>query len=747
LPRRIIVSNRLPFTLQLGADGTAEFVASAGGLVSALSAYLAGKRAESDDFQCLWVGWPGAVVAAEEQPRVRELALKKHGAVPVFLSEEDTRDFYQGFSNTTLWPLFHYFPSYVEYLPHQWDAYVRVNTLFRDAVLAVARPGDTVWVHDYQLMLVPAQLRAAGVEAAIGFFLHVPFPSYELFRLLPAPWRKELLAGMLGADLVGFHTHDYTQHFLHCVFRVLGADHQLGQIALGGQVKRADTFPIGIDVELFAGAAGTDAVLARAREIELSLRGATLIFSVDRLDYTKGILNRLRGFEEFLLRYPEWHDKVVFALTVVPSRTDVPSYDRMKRELDRRVGYINGRFGSTEWVPILYQYRPLDFVTLVALYSLAPIALITPLRDGMNLVAKEYLASKTDATGVLILSEMAGAARELGEALIVNPNHASEIAEALRDALMMDVDEQVRRNRAMRERLTAYDARRWANHFLSTLDKVKEAQGQLATRQLNERLEAEIAGSYAAAEHALVLLDYDGTLVPFAGHPQLATPDEELLRLLARLVERDGVFIVSGRDRATLDTWFEGVGVSIIAEHGAWVRRRGGEWRLVKPLPGHWKERIAPILRTYVTQVAGSLFEEKEFSLAWHYRRCDPDLGAQRAKELIDELTHYTANLDVQVLEGKKVVEVRNSGVNKGAAAALIAAEARADFVLAVGDDQTDEDLFRALPPEAVSIRVGAPFSHARYRLNDYRDVRRLIARLIGARCGERVPIRTPNVP
>jgi trehalose 6-phosphate synthase/phosphatase len=524
---------------------------------------------------------------------------------------------------------------------------------------------------------------------------------------------------------------------LHCVLRVLGSDHQLGQIALGGQVKRADTFPIGIDVELFESAARSDAVLARAREIDLSLRGARLVFSVDRLDYTKGILNRLRGFEEFLERYPEWHDKVVFALTVVPSRTEVPSYERMKRELDRRVGSINGRFGSTEWVPILYQYRPLDFVTLVALYSLAPVALITPLRDGMNLVAKEYLASKTDSTGVLILSEMAGAARELGEALIVNPNHASEIAEALRDALTMDVDEQVRRNRAMRERLTAYDARRWADHFLSTLDKVKQAQGQLATRQLNERLEGEIAESYASAEHALVLLDYDGTLVPFAGQPQEAAPDEALLRLLARLVERDGVFIVSGRDRATLEAWFGGLGVSIIAEHGAWLRRRGGEWRLMKPLAQQWKERIAPILRTYVTQVAGSLFEEKEFSLAWHYRRCDPELGAHRAKELIDELTHYTANLDVQVLEGKKVVEIRNSGVNKGAAASLVAAEAGADFVLAVGDDQTDEDLFRALPADAVSIRVGAPFSHARYRLNDYRDVRRLIARLIAARAGE----------
>jgi len=639
-------------------------------------------------------------------------------------------------ANGTLWPLMHYFPGYMLHSPDDWRHYVDVNRAFADAVLAEVQPDDHVWVHDYQLMLVPGQLRSARTDAAIGFFLHVPFPSHELFRLLPAAWRRELLAGMLGADLVGFHTHDYTQHFLHCVFRVLGSEHQLGQIAVGGEVKRADTFPIGIDVDLFASSAKSEAVVARAREIELGLRGAKLVFSVDRLDYTKGILNRLRGFEEFLVRYPEWRDKVVFALTVVPSRTQVRQYGRMKRELDERVGSINGRFGSTDWVPILYQYRPLDFVTLVALYSLAPIALITPLRDGMNLVAKEYLASKTDSTGVLILSEMAGAARELGEALIVNPNHASEIADALHDALVMGTDEQIRRNRAMRERLQAYDARRWADHFLSTLGKVKAAQGQLATRQLNDRLEAEIAESYGAAAHPLVFLDYDGTLVPFASQPHLAAPDEEILRLLAGLVEgaRERVFIVSGRDRATLDEWFGSAGVSVIAEHGAWIRRRGDDWRLLKPLARHWKERIAPILKTYVTQVAGSLVEEKEFSLAWHYRRCDPDLGAQRAKELIDELTHYTANLDVQVLEGKKVVEVRNSGVNKGAAAALVALETPADFILAIGDDQTDEDLFRALPSDAVSIRVGAPFSHARYRLNDHGDVRRLIRRLSAER-------------
>jgi trehalose 6-phosphate synthase/phosphatase len=285
----------------------------------------------------------------------------------------------------------------------------------------------------------------------------------------------------------------------------------------------------------------------------------------------------------------------------------------------------------------------------------------------------------------------------------------------------------------MQERLKAYDARRWATHFLSSLTKVKAQQGQLATRQVTRAIEDEVTETYRKSQRALIFLDYDGTLVPFANQPNLAVPDPELVGILGRLVEepKNRVYLISGRDRATLSTWFGNANLNIIAEHGAWIREQGGDWRMLKAFGGEWKSRIAPILRTYVDQVAGSLIEEKEFSLAWHYRRCDPELGAQRAKELMDDLTHYTANFDVQVIEGKKVVEVRNSGVNKGAAAMQVCAALPHDFTLAIGDDQTDEDLFRALPPETISIRVGKPFSHARYSLNDHRGVRKLLAHLV----------------
>jgi trehalose 6-phosphate synthase/phosphatase len=734
MPRLIVVSNRLPFTVE--SKGTEfQFAASSGGLVSALAAYLEGRKRTEPDFECIWVGWPGAVVPNEAQADVSRLAAQEHGACPVFLRADEVNAFYHGFCNNTLWPLFHYFPSYVDYNPRYWETYVHVNRVFCDALCKLVRPDDTIWVHDYQLLLLPGMLREALPQATIGLFLHIPFPSHELFRLLPSPWRRDLLAGMLGADLVGFHTFDYTQHFLQCVFRTLGYDHHLGQIAFADQARRADTFPIGIDFDRFMTAATSEAIARQCSEIERGIDGRIAIFSVDRLDYTKGILNRLRGYEAFLAEAPEWRGKVVFLLTVVPSRAEVPRYRRMKQELDERVGHINGRFGSTKWVPIIYQYRSVDFETLVALYRLSPVALITPLRDGMNLVAKEYLASKPDGKGVLILSEMAGAARELGEALIINPNHESEIVSALRQALAMSDEEQLSRNRPMQERLKSYDARRWANHFLSSLASVKAQQRGLATRHLTPPLAEELKRDYASAKHRLIFLDYDGTLVPFASQPNLAVPDEDLLALLRDLAshEKNSVFLSSGRDRDTLQRWFDGVRLNLVAEHGAWVRHRGSDWRLLKPLGSAWKARLLPILQAHASQIAGALVEEKEFSVAFHYRRCDPELGAQRAKQLIHELTQFTANFDVQVLEGKKVVEVRNAGVNKGTAAAQIATELAHDFILAVGDDETDEDLFRALPASANSIRVGTPFSHAKFGVNAFQDVRELLRTLAAA--------------
>jgi len=730
MSRLVIVSNRLPLTSKQRGDSV-EFVPSSGGLVTAIGAHLERQRARDPDFDSLWVGWPGSEIAPELEGRVRA-ELARHHACPVFLSEEDSNDFYYGFCNRTLWPLFHYFSSFVDYDPRTWQTYVHVNRVFCDALAALLEPGDTVWIHDYQLLLLPAMLRQRYPEASIGFFLHTPFPSFELFRMLPRAWKEQLLEGMLGADLIGFHVHEYTQHFLQCVLRTLGCEHRLGRITQGDQLRRADTFPLGVEVERFERTSESEAVLARSRQIADELRGARIILSVDRLDYTKGLLERLRGYAQFLETHPEWQGRVAFVLLVVPSRVELPRYRALKEELDEHIGKLNGRFGRIDWTPVVYQYHPVGFDELVALYRAAHVALITPLRDGMNLVAKEYLASKPDGSGVLILSELAGAARELGEAILINPNHRDEIAQALAQALDMPHDEQLRKNRPMRERLRRNDASGWAKQFLESLGRVKSRQGQLATKHLSPTVERTVLAEFHAAQRALLLLDYDGTLVPIAARPELAAPDPALFQLLGALVAdpKNAVYLISGRERTSLEAWFGHLGVGIIAEHGAWLREPHGTFAVTRPLRSDWKEQVLAILRVFAEQVAGSFVEEKDFALAWHYRAADPELGDQRAKELIDELTQYTANLGIQIIEGKKVVEVRNAGVSKGTAALDVVSRLHPAFILAAGDDHTDEDLFRALPATATTLHVGTPFSNARYRARDVHQVRGLLSRL-----------------
>lgn len=740
MSRLIVVSNRLPFSLARSSAKSARagfaFKSSSGGLVTALGAYLERERAERD-LECVWVGWPGADVPEARRDAVREIALREHGSWPVFMSREEADGFYNGFCNKALWPLFHYFTTYAVHDAAQWEAYVEANRRFADELGSLLEPGDRVWVQDYQLMLLPGMLRERHPDLAIGFFLHIPFPDFEVFRLLPTRWREELLRGVLGADQIGFHTHDYCQCFLRSVYRTLGLDHRFGQIQVGDRVRKVDTFPIGIDAARFIATAESPAVAKRVADIHAGLgSGRKLVFSVDRLDYTKGLLHRLLGYGEFLERYPEWRGRVVFVLSVVPSREDVPQYRRMKKELDEMVGRINGRHGGVDWVPLVYQYRSLAFEELVAFYRAADVGLITPLRDGMNLVAKEYVACRTENDGVLILGETAGAARDLGEALLVNPNHQAELAESIHAALTMDPEEQSRRMRPMRERVRRDDAAWWANAFLKGLERVVATPPEsFRARRLDASQSASLVAACRSAKRRLLLLDYDGTLVPFAPLPDLARPDDALRVLLARLCEdsRNTVVIISGRDRGTLGEWLGDLPLHLVAEHGAWIRPVGGEWGMLKPVDAAWKETIRPLMRMYTDRLPGSLVEEKDYSLAWHYRGAEPELAMDRAKELVDDLVHYTANFDIQVLEGKKVVEIRNAGINKGAATLELIHAHEPDFVLAIGDDQTDEDVFRVVPATATTIRVGSLFSRARHSLADPAAVRALLARLADA--------------
>ena len=724
MPRTLIVSNRLPTKVQR-TDTELTFQPSEGGLATGLgSIYKQGDN--------VWIGWPGLFVQdAAEEDYIRQ-ELRADNMAPVFLTEAEIRDYYEGFCNSTLWPTFHYFSEFATYEPAHWAAYVAVNEKFCAAVLALAGPDDTIWVHDYQLLLLPEMLRRARPEASIGFFLHIPFPSHELMRVLP--WRNELLRGMLGADLIGFHTFGYMRHFLSSVAHALGLPAQNGRIETANRSVRVDAFPMGIDYERYAEAAASDEAKAHEARYREALRDTRVILSIDRLDYTKGIAQRLRAFDLLLQRYPEWRGQVSLIMLVVPSRDQVPQYASLKEEIDELTGRINAQYRTIDWNPILYFYRSLPLEELAALFRIAEVALVTPMRDGMNLVAKEYVASRLDQRGVLILSERAGAARELSDAIIINPTDMNQLTEAMHDALVMPEDEQTSRMSAMQALVKRYNVFAWTRLFLNQLAYTKMKQHTLATEMLTKEATTHLLTDYHAAAERMLLLDYDGTLMPFHNNPQRAEPGQELRLLLRALTDlpRTRVVIISGRDRHTLEKWLGHLPVDFIAEHGVWLRPAGGEWELFQALRNDWMRELRPVLELYVARTAGSFIEEKDYSLVWHYRRADADLGEVRARELLSHLSFMTANTELQVMEGNKVLEIKAAGINKGNAAARWLAKYPADFVLALGDDRTDEDTFRALPPAAYTVRVGTDArSLARFHIAGPPEVRQLLRRLL----------------
>jgi trehalose 6-phosphate synthase/phosphatase len=723
MQRLLIVSNRLPISIEKKKRGL-YFHQSAGGLATGLGSF-------HKSYDSLWIGWPGITwdkTNEEERRDIEAKLVSKFNCYPVFLSQNHIEKYYHGFSNKTLWPLFHYFTQYVAHDKGFWETYNQVNQLFAQVICTTAKKNDIIWIHDYHLMLLPSLVRQRLPNATIGFFHHIPFPSFEIFRLLP--WRKELAKGLLGADVIGFHTNDYARHFLSSLHRLLGYEYSLGQIHAHDRIIRVDTFPMGIAYERFSEATQDQEVQKEVIKVRKRLLGRKVILSVDRLDYTKGIPQRLEAFDTFLGKNPQYRGKIIFILAAGPSRTQVEYYKLLKKQIDELVGRINGKYGTIGWTPIWYLYRLLPFPALTALYSIADVCLVTPLRDGMNLIAKEYLATRTDGQGVLILSEMAGAEKELGEAIIINPNNRERVVEALEQALTMPKEEQKARNRVMQKRIQRYSVVRWAKEFIDELAHTKKLQKEMHARILTPEMEMRLLSDYHKARRRLLLLDYDGTLIPFFDRPEKARPGDGLLELLENLAAnpKNEVVLLSGRDKETLEEWFHTIDLSLIAEHGVWLKEK--QWEMIEPLTKEWKEKIRPILELYMDRTPGSFIEEKEFSLVWHYRKTDSELSTMRVTELTEELINLTANLNLQILEGSKVVEVKNSGINKGRAALRWVAKEQWDFFLAIGDDRTDEDMFEAVPEKAYSLKVGLSSSLAKFNLKSQGDVLMLLEKL-----------------
>lgn len=722
----IIVSNRLPFRIEKKGEGL-EIKKSTGGLVSALESTV---HKNSD---VVWVG------CADFSKDIWNQYSNKRpddsfSIVPLFLEKKLEKKYYNGFSNTIIWPLFHYFPSYAEYTESFFDAYRQVNELFAERISAIVQPGDRVWIHDYHLMLLPAMLRDAHRDLSTGFFLHIPFPSYEILKLIPESWRNELLESLLQANITGFHTSEYVSHFKRSVSYFLGVELSDQTSIYKENPVVVKDYPISIDFEKFNSAWDLPAVKKGRKQIRERYNGIKLIFSVDRLDYTKGVMNRLQAFEELLNERPELKQKITFVVNVVPSRDKHSKYAERRSMIEEKVGHLNGLHGNVSWQPVIYQYSHLSFTQLLSFYTACDIALVTPLRDGMNLVAKEFVASRKDKRGVLILSEFAGAANELKEAILVNPNDNNLMKNAMLHAIQLSPEEQQKAMEAMQETIRNNDVKKWTDDFINDLNisRIMSIQAKVRIMSFEERIE--LVEKYRSADHRLILLDYDGTLVPYYNSPQDAMPGLRVKGVLTELAAnpKNRVVIISGRDTKTLEQWFGDTPVDLVAEHGGFYRSFAeGVWTGVEAESSNWKGGVKGIFEKWTSSVPGTFIEEKEHSVAWHYRTAN-DFNEQEAiHEMVKDLMILNANNRFKVMCGNKVVEVKSGSFDKGSFAIDFVGKYNFDFVMAIGDDVTDEDMFEKLRAQNhFTIRVGLGQTKAMYNLIGVNNVHSFLDQL-----------------
>ena len=705
----INVANRLPVTL------ASPIRKSSGGLVAALEGIT------NEKFTLQSVGWPGAVVEDRDKAKVARQLKDDFSCIPVYLSSAEIDGYYHGLSNSSLWPLLHYNRVYMHYSESDWEDYVAVNQRFADVVLENIQDDDIVWVHDYHLMLLPQMLRTARPGLKIGFFLHTPFPSSEIIRCHPR--RSELICGILGADLIGFHTSNYLRHFRSSALQLLGIESEMTTIAYHNHISSLGVFPIGINSGSFERELTQPGYLQTLAEYQSNWKDKRVVLSVERLDYSKGLLRRLEAIETFLASSENSSD-VVFIFIGVPTRGEVKEYQELREKIEREIGRINGLYASVQHSPIHFIHQSIPFTELCALYSIADVALVTPLVDGMNLVAKEYIACQNHDPsnynpGVLILSEFAGAAQELVNAIIVNPYDKLEVANAIDQALTMPLKERQRRMNYMTSRVMEYDANHWASNFLNHLVAHHEQLPQPKSMSDNEDL---IIDALCAAERPALFLDYDGTLREFEAKPEQATPSDKLKKLLEKLADLPiDTYIISGRPAKFLEKHLGDYPFSLIGEHGNCYRLpNSSQWKSIRKNNDHsWKNPVLEIFKLYEGSTPGSAIEEKHSSVVWHYRQSEPVYAQWKAKQLLHEMYDMLGNAPVEIHHGKRIIEVSSIHMNKGRAMEFFMDKNNYDCVLCAGDDQTDEAMFRVDHPALVSIKIGDGDSQAQHRVAD----------------------------
>lgn len=720
--RLLVVANRLPVSATRKGEDSWSLEISAGGLVSAL---LGLKQ-----FEAKWIGWAGVNVPDKPGQAALTKALAEKRCIPVFLDEEIVHQYYNGYCNNVLWPLFHYLGlpqedrlATTRSFQSQFDAYKKANEMFAEVVHSHYKEGDVVWCHDYHLMFLPKCLKDRDSNMKVGWFLHTPFPSSEIHRTLPS--RSELLRAVLAADLVGFHTYDYARHFVSACTRILGLEGTPEGVEDQGKLTRVAAFPIGIDSERFIKALELPEVKKHIKELKERFSGRKVMLGVDRLDMIKGIPQKILAFEKFLEENETWRDKVVLVQIAVPTRTDVPEYQKLTSQVHEIVGRINGRFGTLITVPIHHLDRSLDFHALCALYAITDVTLVTSLRDGMNLVSYEVVACQNAKKGVLILSEFAGAAQSLGAgAILVNPWNITEVAASIGDALNMTAEEREERHRHNFEHVTTHTAQVWADTFVSELkDTIVEAQ--LRTRHIPPHLPVHKAvEKYQQSNNRLLILGFNATMTEQVDVPGRRGNDQikemklvlhpELREPLSILCNdpKTTVVILSGSERSVLDENFKDFNVWLAAENGMFLRLTSGEWMSTMPehLTMDWVESVQLVLDYFRERTPRSYVEVRETSLVWNYKYADVEFGRVQARDMLQHLwTGPISNAAVDVVQGSRSVEVRSVGVSKGAAIDRILGEivhskcmtTPIDYVLCIGHFLgKDEDIYTFFEPE-----------------------------------------------
>ncbi|KAL1118583.1 hypothetical protein V6Z11_D01G045700 [Gossypium hirsutum] len=722
--RLLVVANRLPVSAVRRGEDSWSLEISAGGLVTALLGVK--------EFETRWIGWAGVNVPDEIGQKALTKALAEKWCIPVFLDEEIVHQYYNGYCNNILWPLFHYLGlpqedrlATTRSFQSQFAAYKKANQMFADVVNMHYEEGDVVWCHDYHLMYLPECLKNHNNNMKVGWFLHTPFPSSEIHRTLPS--RSELLRSVLAADLVGFHTYDYARHFVSACTRILGIEGTPEGVEDQGRLTRVAAFPIGIDSLRFQNALLVPQVQEHIKELKERFSGRKVMLGVDRLDMIKGIPQKILAFEKFLEENPNWRDKVVLLQIAVPTRTDVPEYQKLTSQVHEIVGRINGRFGSLTAVPIHHLDRSLDFHALCALYAVTDVALVTSLRDGMNLVSYEFVACQEAKKGVLILSEFAGAAQSLGAgAILVNPWNITEVAASIAQALNMSAEEREKRHQHNFHHVTKHTAQEWAEMFVSELnDTVVEAQLR-TSKEPPELPQNDAVERYLLSGNRLLILGFNSTLtepVDTSGNrsdqireknPNLHPELKEHLTALCN-DKKTTIVVLSGSKSEVLDKNFAEYDMWLAAENGMFLRHTKGDWMTTMPehLNMEWVDSLKHVFEYFTERTPRSEFEIRTTSLVWNYKYADVEFGRLQARDMLQHLwTGPISNASVDVVQGSRSVEVRPVGVTKGAAIDRILGEivhntsmtTPIDYVLCVGHFLgKDEDVYTFFEPELPS--------------------------------------------